>query len=916
MKYLPTKDELHSLHNRKGDDFLIWYIWRNAIRVLPIFGLLPLLGLIGSERRKINRQLYQSFQISFLLSRWEHDQKKLSDVLANKFRDVYSLGEMSGVMISEYKSARSSLASYDSISGQVAMGEMTVAGFAEDAIQNAVKVSIEITRWFREKSNIIDLAFLVSDLARGAEWSANAAIVGKEVVDRQGFSKDFDEVYHYASRYTDDFRDQSSLSAISESAKFDVETLEQYEVVPWFISPLWSPDFIEKSNFQVKKIERWADCLFNNLGSEGYDFIAYDLQQLLLNKRLGKHSERYKESFSSSIIDNPRLLKEQIFVGGGVNSNAVRVLLLGSGGAGKSTLADRLKGKKAELKRPATLGVDYFKHQPLNLDLFSSIPEPSQDWPALYLWDFGGQTIFHGFHSAFLSENSIYVLVVDSRHEQAPDEWLDQIHNLAGSQAIVLIVTNEYENCKIRQNETRLLREYEFLDEDCFYYFSCLDANIEEINRFVLALVGASQDSQRLVSQSVLYIQNILSQKFKERVFLSYDEIESIVKEYSSEYDAAEKIAEGLQQLGFIVKVNSDEEEFCLEPAWIVDYAYALVSSPLLREQKGIINLKQLKLFFRDKVKTVHIKHLFAFLLERSLCTKLQGSTEYFFPDASTPNEIPEATKIFKEKDNIVIRFSLPCLPLGLHARLVHNLFVPNCDVFIRDVGDIWRHGFILRKNGSTAVIHYLQRKNVIELVLSGSLTEFNGVNFSDLLNTFYVNLKSVISAGSVISLSNIEPFVILKEDVFSVHNAHSLVKVLEKIHNYEQLIDEVSKMSGDTIYNTNVNNGGQAVIGGEHATMSQTNFVASANLSTDQRQQVAAFLEDLLKESSKLSGTEIAAAGKVKDAVNKSGPDSENLVLRVAKGINELAGFAKEKGIPLTKFVIENKEKLASLIG
>lgn len=79
---------------------------------------------------------------------------------------------------------------------------------------------------------------------------------------------------------------------------------------------------------------------------------------------------------------------------------------------------------------------------------------------SLYLWDFGGQTIFHGLHSAFFHKNCVYVLVVDSRHEQAPDEWLHQIRHLAGSQAKVLLVMNWYEGCETRQNETRLIREF------------------------------------------------------------------------------------------------------------------------------------------------------------------------------------------------------------------------------------------------------------------------------------------------------------------------------------------------------------------------------------------------------------------------------------------------------------------------
>jgi len=122
-------------------------------------------------------------------------------------------------------------------------------------------------------------------------------------------------------------------------------------------------------------------------------------------------------AYSSSIIEDPKLLKAQLFGDEiGVVTPAVRVLSIGSGGAGKSTLADRLKGKPVEQVKQSTPGIDYYQHQPLDLGLLLPKYQSVKNEPNLYLWDFGGQAIFHGLHSAFLSENCIYVIVVDSRH--------------------------------------------------------------------------------------------------------------------------------------------------------------------------------------------------------------------------------------------------------------------------------------------------------------------------------------------------------------------------------------------------------------------------------------------------------------------------------------------------------------------
>jgi hypothetical protein len=166
----------------------------------------------------------------------------------------------------------------------------------------------------------------------------------------------------------------------------------------------------------------------------------------------------------------------------------------------------------------------------------------------------------------------------------------------------------------------------------------------------------------------------------------------------------------------------------------------------------------------------------------------------YFFPDAAPADELPEASELLKEKARgLVIRFDLPYLPLGFHAALVHRLFVPGG---ISSTDDIWRQGFILRKNDSRAVVHYLSRKSVVEVVLVGEWRDF-----SELLNTLLVNLKSVLAEGKGgIREEQIYPSVVLDQHVFSVHSAEQLVKVLGNINGYGQLLQEVKNMAAGKV--------------------------------------------------------------------------------------------------------------------
>lgn len=295
--------------------------------------------------------------------------------------------------------------------------------------------------------------------------SFNASIVSKVIIETASVasmnvfsSKSFRVVSPVPAAYStsrlaiNTFSDKAFIKDFIESATSDFEYLKSTPDWQWLNYPLW---FKKISGLEKQRLfDQTLNILLTDIAELNLDFLSNDLHALLHGKPLGKHVANYLEDLSTSILTDPYALRKAILSQEKIQRiKAVRVLLLGSGGAGKTSLAKRLKGEKEfTTYQAATTGVDYQQHQALKLH--ETLPElnlATNDLD-LYLWDFGGQTIFHGLHSAFLHENCVYVLVVDNRHEQAPEEWLYQIRHLAGSQAKVLLVTNEYENCYARQN--------------------------------------------------------------------------------------------------------------------------------------------------------------------------------------------------------------------------------------------------------------------------------------------------------------------------------------------------------------------------------------------------------------------------------------------------------------------------------
>lgn len=64
------------------------------------------------------------------------------------------------------------------------------------------------------------------------------------------------------------------------------------------------------------------------------------------------------------------------------------------------------------------------------------------DGPSLHIWDFGGQEILHETHKFFLTERSIYLLVLEDRREDDTSlfKWLKIITNRGGTSPVILVI--------------------------------------------------------------------------------------------------------------------------------------------------------------------------------------------------------------------------------------------------------------------------------------------------------------------------------------------------------------------------------------------------------------------------------------------------------------------------------------------
>ncbi|MBE7536060.1 MAG: hypothetical protein HS124_10065 [Anaerolineales bacterium] len=109
-----------------------------------------------------------------------------------------------------------------------------------------------------------------------------------------------------------------------------------------------------------------------------------------------------------------------------------KFIILGEGGAGKTTLTRKIENSSYQLQdETSTEGVDVISWS-FKLDEGRNF--------RVNIWDFGGQEIYHTTHQFFLTKRSLYALVADTRKEDTDFYyWLNIVEMLSDSSPIIVV---------------------------------------------------------------------------------------------------------------------------------------------------------------------------------------------------------------------------------------------------------------------------------------------------------------------------------------------------------------------------------------------------------------------------------------------------------------------------------------------
>ena len=156
--------------------------------------------------------------------------------------------------------------------------------------------------------------------------------------------------------------------------------------------------------------------------------------------------------------------------------NEIKVVFLGDGEAGKSHTIARLMndgGDPIDYTDKSTPGI-VIKHRDYEVE--------DRKFRVHY-WDFGGQEIMHSMHRIFLTNRTMYVVLLNARDDTQGDKayyWLQNIQSFAPNAPVLLVLNKIDQNPKASVDERTLRAKYPGLTE--IVRMSALEFDQEQFN--------------------------------------------------------------------------------------------------------------------------------------------------------------------------------------------------------------------------------------------------------------------------------------------------------------------------------------------------------------------------------------------------------------------------------------------------
>jgi GTPase SAR1 and related small G proteins len=388
-----------------------------------------------------------------------------------------------------------------------------------------------------------------------------------------------------------------------------------------------------------------------------------------------------------------------------------KLLIVGEGGAGKTSLAKKLQNRHYVLKKEgeedqekSTGGIEVIQW---------CFPFEDGKPFRVNIWDFGGQEIYHATHQFFLTTSSLYFLVADNRKEDTSFYYWLSVVELLSDNSPLLIIKNEKQDRQRAINEQELRGQFSNLKETLA---TNLDTGrgLDEIESELKHHISRLPHVKKLLPKSWVSVREALERD--PRNYISLEEYLGICQRNDfSRRDDKLQLSRYLHILGVCLHFQEDHvlnRTVILKPKWGTDAVYRVLDDDRVIRQAGQFDEQDLAEIWSDPQYENMQGELLRLMINFKLCYQIPNTKYYIAPQLLSPDQ---PSYDWVATDNLILRYTYEFMPKGIITQ-----FIVAMHRFIAEQHLVWRSGVILKKDSTRAEVIETYGKREIRIRVAG----------------------------------------------------------------------------------------------------------------------------------------------------------------------------------------------------
>lgn len=276
-----------------------------------------------------------------------------------------------------------------------------------------------------------------------------------------------------------------------------------------------------------------------------------------------------------------------------------KLLLVGEGNVGKTSLVAALRNDPFIEGRPTTHGIEiqalFLRHPIIDLDM------------TVRAWDFGGQEVYRITHQFFFSKRALYIVVWNAREGQEQNEvegWLRRIRLRVTRDARAIIVATHCDERRPELDYPRMQQLFPGLLAGRYEMDSRTGLGVLELRNGIAEEAAALPQMGQLISPRWIAVREDILARAKAEPQIPFEEFVETCQRHDVQSDEISTLAELLHDLGYIIYYGDDEglrDFVVLNPEWLTKAISYVLEDVITRQNGGVLDHGRLIEIWRER---------------------------------------------------------------------------------------------------------------------------------------------------------------------------------------------------------------------------------------------------------------------------------------------------------------------------